>query len=155
MENPNEHFGQPNTVDIIIRKVAWPPLSASPRTLSSHWWWWWNADIFVLVGFLPEGPLPGFMAEELCDVGQAIYILKWELCQLQRTVQTLAIGRKAGAEVVTLADPGSRTWGRRVKLSPVDCCFSFAKLCPTLCDPMVSHQAPLSRESSRQEYWTG
>ena len=28
------------------------------------------------VAGVPEGPVPGFMAEELCDVGQAIYILK-------------------------------------------------------------------------------
>jgi len=28
--------------------------------------------------------------------------------------------------------------------------------CPTLCDPMdCSHQAPLSIEFSRQEYWSG
>ena len=28
--------------------------------------------------------------------------------------------------------------------------------CPTLCDPMyVAHQAPLSMEFSRQEYWSG
>ena len=33
-----------------------------------------------------------------------------------------------------------------------------AQLCPTLCDPMdwtVAHQAPLSMEFSRQEYWSG
>ena len=30
------------------------------------------------------------------------------------------------------------------------------QLCPTLCDPMdVAHQAPLSMEFSRQEYWSG
>ena len=31
-------------------------------------------------------------------------------------------------------------------------------LCPTLCNPMdqtVAHQAPLSMEFSRQEYWSG
>ena len=30
-------------------------------------------------------------------------------------------------------------------------------LCPTLCNPMdyIAHQAPLSIESSRQEYWSG
>ena len=28
--------------------------------------------------------------------------------------------------------------------------------CPTLCDPMdCSHQAPLSMDFSRQEYWSG
>ena len=33
----------------------------------------------------------------------------------------------------------------------------FTKLSPTLCNPMecVAHQAPLSVEFSRQEYWTG
>ena len=34
---------------------------------------------------------------------------------------------------------------------------SVAQSCPTLCDPMdcVAHQAPLSMEFSRQEYWSG
>ena len=34
---------------------------------------------------------------------------------------------------------------------------SSAHLCPTLCYPMDcrSHQAPLSMEFSRQEYWSG
>ena len=44
------------------------------------------------------------------------------------------------------------------------CCCNFYKsvvlvtqLCLTLCDPMdcVARQAPLSMESSRQEYWSG
>ena len=35
----------------------------------------------------------------------------------------------------------------------VVCVCVCAKLCPTLCDPM--HQAPLSMEFSRQEYWSG
>ena len=31
-----------------------------------------------------------------------------------------------------------------------------AKLCPTPCNPgTVTHQAPLSMEFSRQEYWSG
>ena len=31
-----------------------------------------------------------------------------------------------------------------------------AQLCPSLCNPWsVAHQAPLSMEFSRQEYWTG
>ena len=31
-----------------------------------------------------------------------------------------------------------------------------AQLCPILCDPMVvAHQAPVSMEFSRQEYWSG
>ena len=31
-----------------------------------------------------------------------------------------------------------------------------AQWCPTLCDPWtVAHQAPLSMEFSRQEYWSG
>ena len=29
------------------------------------------------------------------------------------------------------------------------------QLCLTLCDPTVAHQAPLSMEFSRQEYWMG
>ena len=29
-----------------------------------------------------------------------------------------------------------------------------AHLCPTLCNPMDSYQAPLSIEFSRQEYWS-
>ena len=31
------------------------------------------------------------------------------------------------------------------------------QLCPILCDPMdyIGHQAPLSMEFSRQEYWSG
>ena len=33
---------------------------------------------------------------------------------------------------------------------------SVAKLCPTLCNPMdLAHEAPLSMEFSRQEYWSG
>ena len=28
-------------------------------------------------------------------------------------------------------------------------------LCPTLCNPMIASQAPLSMEFSRQEYWSG
>ena len=34
---------------------------------------------------------------------------------------------------------------------------SVTKLCPTLCDSMDSraHQAPLSMDFSRQEYWNG
>ena len=38
------------------------------------------------------------------------------------------------------------------------CCVRVlvAQLCPTLCDPWtVAHQAPLSMEFSRQEYWSG
>ena len=33
----------------------------------------------------------------------------------------------------------------------------FAQSCPTPCDPMdhQAHQAPLSMEFSRQEYWSG
>ena len=36
-------------------------------------------------------------------------------------------------------------------------CVLVAQSCPTLCDPMdcVAHQAPLSIEFSRQEYWSG
>ena len=35
-------------------------------------------------------------------------------------------------------------------------CVLVAQLCPTLCDPRtVAHQAPLSMEFSRQEYWSG
>ena len=35
-------------------------------------------------------------------------------------------------------------------------CSLVAWLCPTLCDPMdCTHQAPLSMEFSRQEYWSG
>ena len=30
-----------------------------------------------------------------------------------------------------------------------------AQLCPTLCDPVVAHQAPLSKELSRQDYQSG
>ena len=38
-------------------------------------------------------------------------------------------------------------------LSP---CVLVAQLCLTLCDPWtVAHQAPLSMEFSRQEYWSG
>ena len=34
--------------------------------------------------------------------------------------------------------------------------FELAQLCPTLCNPTdCSHQAPLSMEFSRQEYWSG
>ena len=35
--------------------------------------------------------------------------------------------------------------------------MEVAQSCPTLCDPMdcVAHQAPLSMEFSRQEYWSG
>ena len=36
------------------------------------------------------------------------------------------------------------------------CEVLVAQLCPTLCDPWtVAHQAPLSMELSRQEYWSG
>ena len=35
-------------------------------------------------------------------------------------------------------------------------CVWVSQLCPTLCGPMnCSHQAPLSMEFSRQEYWNG
>ena len=35
-------------------------------------------------------------------------------------------------------------------------CIKSLQLCSTLCDPMdVAHQAPLSMEFSRQEYWSG
>ena len=35
-------------------------------------------------------------------------------------------------------------------------CVLVARLCLTLCDPWtVAHQAPLSMEFSRQEYWSG
>ena len=43
-----------------------------------------------------------------------------------------------------------------VRPTPVLCLA--AQLCPTLCDPMsqrVAHQAPLSREFSRQDYQSG
>ena len=36
------------------------------------------------------------------------------------------------------------------------CCCLVASLCLTLCDPWtVAHQAPLSMEFARQEYWSG
>ena len=37
------------------------------------------------------------------------------------------------------------------------CACSVTPLCLTLCDPMdcIAHQAPLSMEFSRQEYWSG
>ena len=35
------------------------------------------------------------------------------------------------------------------------CCAKLLQLCPTLCDPMVACQAPLSMEFSQQEYWSG
>ena len=36
------------------------------------------------------------------------------------------------------------------------CVCVYAKLCPTLCNPMdyIAFQAPLSMEFSRQEYWS-
>ena len=35
-------------------------------------------------------------------------------------------------------------------------CVLVTQLCPTLCNPMdLVHQAPLSMEFSRQEYWSG
>ena len=35
-------------------------------------------------------------------------------------------------------------------------CVLVTKSCPTFCDPWtVAHQAPLSMEFSRQEYWSG
>ena len=34
-------------------------------------------------------------------------------------------------------------------------CAKLLQLCPTLCDPIVAHQAPLSMGFSRQEYWSG
>ena len=36
-------------------------------------------------------------------------------------------------------------------------CAKSLQLCPTLCDPLdfVAHQASLSMEFSRQEYWSG
>ena len=41
------------------------------------------------------------------------------------------------------------TSGKKVKML-------VAQLVPTLCNPMhYSHQAPLSMEFSRQEYWSG
>ena len=35
--------------------------------------------------------------------------------------------------------------------------YEVTQSCPTLCDPMddTAHQAPLSMEFSRQEYWSG
>ena len=36
------------------------------------------------------------------------------------------------------------------------CCYFVAKLCPTLVTPWtIAHQAPLSLEFPRQEYWSG
>ena len=36
------------------------------------------------------------------------------------------------------------------------CVCSVTQSCPTLCDPMdCGHQAPLSMEFSKQEYWSG
>jgi len=39
---------------------------------------------------------------------------------------------------------------------PRVCTCSVVQLCPTLCDPMdcIAHQAPLSMEFSRQEFWS-
>ena len=40
---------------------------------------------------------------------------------------------------------------------PVAAATAAAKLrqlCPTLCDPIVAHQAPLSPGFSRQEHWS-
>ena len=54
-----------------------------------------------------------------------------------------------------LADLCPWKWGEKEKVL-------VAQLCPTLCDPMgyfvtpwiAAHQAPLSMEFSRQEYWS-
>ena len=37
------------------------------------------------------------------------------------------------------------------------CMHAVTRSCPVLCDPVdyIAHQAPLSREFSRQEYWSG
>ena len=74
-----------------------------------------------------------------------------------------------GAHYVTSSVPQFshlwRTWWLFYFLNVIRCMKSMKKVkglvtqsCPTLCDPMdctVAHQAPLSMEFSRQEYWSG
>ena len=55
---------------------------------------------------------------------------------------------------VGLQEPGRQ--GRRSVPTVLCVCVLVAQSCPSLCDPMdYTHQAPLSRGLSRQEYWSG
>ena len=49
-------------------------------------------------------------------------------------------------------------WSRRItcKLMMCVCACQVVQSCPTLCDPVdyIAHEAPLSIEFSRQEYWS-
>ena len=60
---------------------------------------------------------------------------------------------------ISLSGPCSALWPRAPSFLPcvAVCALSVAQWCLTLYDPMdyIAHQAPLSREVSRQEYWSG
>ena len=65
-------------------------------------------------------------------------------CKIQSSYTTLG-------SIITLPEVGVCVW------VCVCVCVLVARSCPTLCNPMdcVAHQAPLSIEFSRQEYWSG
>ena len=47
------------------------------------------------------------------------------------------------------------TWQAIVQVVASENESEVIQLCPTLCDPIVAHQAPQSMEFSRQEYRSG
>ena len=77
--------------------------------------------------------------------------LKHHLSQIPTMSLTPFIHLKLLTQRSHISSPLTR--GSCAFLSPV--CVLFTQLCSILCDPKtVAHQAPLSMEFSRQEYWS-
>ena len=61
-----------------------------------------------------------------------------------------------GAWLPAIWDTASRPFRTFTLIQSCRACHAkLLQLCPTLCDPMVACQAPLSMGFSRQEYWRG
>ena len=112
-----------------------------------------------------QGPSQG-VGRDFGKVTYTLLYLKWI------TNKNLLYSTQNSAQCYVLAWMGLRgVWGRTdigtwtaesLYSSPetittlfID--YEVTQSCPTLCDPMdyTAHQAPLSMEFSRQEYWSG
>ena len=59
-------------------------------------------------------------------------------------------------EVADVTDkPSFQTSGLQTSAAAAAAAAKSLQSCPTLCDPIAAHQAPLSLGFSRQEYWSG
>ena len=106
--------------------------------LSKLYFFHWTEyfPFFKKLYFNPPPPLPWW--------GAAVGCTQWLDCKQQRKGKIETQQQKYQQHLLQ--------W-----VECVVCMRSRAWSCPTLCDLMnsLAHQAPLSMESSRQEYWSG